>query len=81
MGVADLRDAFNSVSQPAFTCARATMSMSRANDTEWQILVFRGTGADGTEFAIQADRAPASADGLQVARVTAQRLIDQRAKT
>lgn len=75
MGVSDLRDAFNSVAEPAFTCHKATLGYLRANDSEWQILTFNGIGADGTPFEARSDRLRASDDILSSARAVAASLI------
>lgn len=78
MGVGELRAAFNSISQPAFTCTMALLDYERKDTTEFQILRFHGTAADGTTFEIKSDRLRPSADINQAAKETAQRLLDQR---
>lgn len=77
MGVSDLREAFNGVSQPRFACAKATLHYLRANDSEWQVLTFYGIGADGTAFEITSDRLRPNGDVTGLARDTAQRLLDR----
>lgn len=76
MGVADLRDAFNLVTGDAATCRKATMAYSQANDLEWQTLSFYGIRQDESEFTIHSDRVPPGGDLTDMARKTAQRLID-----
>lgn len=78
MGVGELRDAFNSVSQPAFTCTLALLDYVRAHDTESQILLFRGMASDGTAFEIKSDPLRRNADLNNAAKEVAQRLLDQR---
>jgi hypothetical protein len=78
MGINSVKDAFNAVAFPAFTASVAFHDYLRANDTEWQILTFRGTDASGSPFEIKSDRAPGRADLDAVARQTAQRMLDQR---
>lgn len=77
MGVGELRDAFNAVSQPAYTCTLALLDYVRAHDTESQILLFRGTGTDGAPFEIKSDALRANTDLNAAAKVVAQRLLDQ----
>lgn len=78
MGVGELRDAFNSVSQPAFTCTMALLDYARGHDTESQILLFRGTDAAGAPFEIKSDALRANTDLNLAAKEVAQRLLDQR---
>lgn len=78
MGVGELRDNFNAVSQPDFTCTMALLDYERANGKEWQILRFRGTGADGTPFEMVSQDIGPGADLNQAAKETAQRMLDQR---
>ena len=79
MGVADLVSAFNSVTAGKFNCTRATLEYSKANDTEWQILTFYGTDADGVAFVFKADRLRPGGDVIAAARETAQRKLDEAA--
>lgn len=78
MSTGELRENFNSVSQPAFTCTMALLDYDRANGKEWQILRFRGTAADGTSFEVVSQDIGPGVDLNQTARETAQRLLDQR---
>lgn len=78
MGVGELRESFNSVSQPAFVCTLALLDYERAHDSEFQILLFRGTAADGTPFEIKSNRLRGGTDVNNAAKETAQRLLDQR---
>lgn len=78
MGTSDLRDAFNSVSQPAFTCTLAMLDYVRAHDTESQVLRFCGiAAADGSKFDITSDPLRAGVDVNAAAKVVAQRLLDK----
>lgn len=78
MGVGELRTAFNSVSEPAFTATLALLDYERKDTTEFQILLFRGTAADGSAFEIKSDKLRPGTDINQAAKETAQRLLDQR---
>ena len=80
MAAADLVDAFNSVAGDAFTCTRATLGYTRANDTEWQILTFYGTDAQGVAFERKSDRVRPDGDVILAARETAQAALDHFAK-
>ena len=75
MGVKDLRDAFNSVTGGAFTCAVATLAYQQSNGAEWQILSFSGTDAHGQPFDTHSGLLPPSTDLTQAARNTANVLI------
>lgn len=77
MGAGELRSSFNSVSQPAFTCTMALLDYKRGGGAEWQILLFRGTAADGSPFEIKSEGIRAGVDVNQAAKETAQRLLDQ----
>lgn len=79
MGVGELREAFNAVSQPAgITCTLALLDYERHNAVESQVLLFRGTDAAGAAFEIKSDRLRAGTDVNLAAKETAQRLLDQR---
>jgi hypothetical protein len=81
MSVKGLRDAFNEVMGPAGKCQMALLDYVRQGGTEWQILVFSGTYADGSGFSIKSDRLRPVTDVFQAARETAAQLLAQRAKT
>ena len=76
MGVAGLRDAFNSVGAPRYAATMAFMSTERADGAEWSRLRFSGIGSDGSAFEVASDRIPAGADVFLAAKATAQKLID-----
>lgn len=78
MAATDLRDAFNSVSEPTFTCARALLGYETKDATQFQRLTFSGTGSDGSVFEIKSDQIRPDGDVNLAARQTAQRLLDQR---
>lgn len=82
MGVGELRESFNAVSQPAFTCTLALLDYERGHIkgkfVEWQILLFRGTSADGIPFVIKSLRLNRDADLNIIAKAVAQKLLDQR---
>lgn len=78
MGVKELRDAFNQVSEPAANCALALMEYDRHDGVEYQILYFSGNYADGAEFAIKSNRIRPSGDLIVASRETAQRLLETK---
>lgn len=81
MGVAELREAFNSVSEPRFTCNLAQQGYTRLGGKEWQILLFRGTTAAGGDFEIVSQPLEAKTDLNVAAKEAAQQLLDQESTT
>lgn len=77
MGAKDLREAFNSISQPIYNCTMALLDYERAHDVEWQVLTFRGKDQTGVDFAITSGRLQPGVDVNQAARDTAERLLQQ----
>ena len=77
-GAKGLRDSFNLVLGPAGSCSVALLDYVREDGTEWQLLDFSGTWADGSLFRIQSDMVPPKGDVQAAARATAQRLLDTR---
>lgn len=75
MGVAGLREAFNSVAAPAFTASMAFLSTEHADGREWSRLLFRGIRGDGAVFEVASDLLPGGTDVNQAARQVAQKLI------
>lgn len=78
MGVSDLKDNFNSIAGPRYTCLKAYLAYEQADGAEWQRLTFSGTAADGTEFSVQSELLPPHTDVNQAARETAQALLDRK---
>lgn len=76
MGVAELREAFNSVSEPKATCNIATQRYERANGQEWQVLQFHGTTSDGGAFEITSQRLAPRTDLNVAAKEAAQQLLE-----
>lgn len=76
MSIADVRDAFNSVGEPAYSCSRAQMNYTRNAEGEWQILTFTGRTADNAPFSTQSPKLPGGADLQAAAKTAAQALID-----
>jgi hypothetical protein len=76
MGVAELREAFNSVSEPKATCNFATQRYERSNGKEWQVLLFRGTTADGGTFEITSARLEPRTDLNLAAKEAAQQMLE-----
>lgn len=81
MGARELRSAFNEVGGDQAKCIKALLEYERANDTEWQVLYFSGTYADGSTFAIRSDRIRPNSDVNEMARATAARLLEQKRAT
>lgn len=83
MGIGELRAAFNEICQPAFTCTLALLDYEReqlnGKTVEWQVLLFRGTSADGKPFEIKSERHSGDIDLNVAAKEVAQKLLlDQR---
>lgn len=78
MGTKELRDCFNLAAAPAASCSKALLEYERANDTEWQILYFSGSYADGSGFVIKSDRIRPGGDIMAMARATAERVLQQK---
>lgn len=74
-GVKGIRDAFNLEMGDAGACRVALLDYIRQGGTEWQILDFSGTWADGSPFSIKSDRIPPKGDVQAVAAATAQQLL------
>lgn len=80
MGVKNLRESFNQVASPAYTCTLALMDMSRAHDVESPILTFVGTKDTGEKFTISSRPVRKEEDVNLVAAETAQKLVDEESK-
>lgn len=78
MGVSDLKDAFNSVAEPAYSAQKAFLSYETKDTIQFQRLKFSGTSQDGTQFEITSDSVRPSGDVLSAARETAQRLLARK---
>ena len=79
MAVADLIDAFNSVSEPRFTCVKALQWYETKDQTQFQRLRFSGTGENGNVFKIESDLLRPDTDLNEAARAVARRLLNQPA--
>lgn len=77
MGVRELQSAFNDSAGAAASCSKAFLGYVQAGGTEWQILTFNGSFADGSGFVIKSDRIRPSGDVIIAARQTAQALLDK----
>jgi hypothetical protein len=75
MGVSELREAFNAVAAPRFTCQRALLDYQREGTAEWQILSFSGIAADGRAFDVKSARIKPGGDVVVAARETANTLL------
>lgn len=79
MGVGQLRDAFNAVAQPEFTCRKALLSYENAHDVQWQVLTFSGIASNGAEFTVNSQRIEPHGDIIAAATKTAQDFVTKRA--
>ena len=75
MGVRELRETFNMVASPAYSCRQAFLGYDQAHDAESQILTFSGTKADGSPFVEKSRKIRPNEDVVSVARETAQKLV------
>ena len=78
MGVRELRDGFNAVSQPDATANAARMSYVQQGGTEWQVLQFTGSWADGSPFTLKSDRLRPGTDVVLAARMAAIQMLQQK---
>lgn len=78
MGARELKISFNEVAAPAATCSLALLEYERAGGTEYQILYFSGTYADGTGFSIKSNRIRPEGDVNAMARATAEQLLARK---
>ena len=77
MGAGELRDSFNSVSQPSATCTIALLDYERAHGIEFQILWFRGITSDGSTFDIKSDPLRPGSNLNDAAKAAAAQLLKQ----
>lgn len=78
MGTRELRQAFNDVSAPRYTCAKALSWYEPTEGSQVQRLEFSGRGADGNVFVVKSEQFNPSLDPTQIARATAQALLDKQ---
>lgn len=76
MGTKELREAFNSVSQPKANCTLALQGYERDSGGEWQILTFRGTTQGGGTFEIRSNKLKPRTDLNEAAKEAAQQLLE-----
>ena len=75
MGIADLRATFNDACAGQVTCTKATMNYVQQGGTEWQVLCFWGSYANGEPFEIKSDRIRPSGSLLAASKDTAATLL------
>lgn len=78
MAATDLRDAFNAISEPSFTCVRALLTYEPGDNIQFQRLTFSGTGADGSVFEVRSDRLRPGTDVNLAAADVARKLLEDR---
>lgn len=80
MGASDLRDAFNAVAAPRFTCTQAFMDYAGSDHGvpagQFQILKFSGRTDAGNGFEVQSAPLAPETDVNAAAREVAQKLLD-----
>lgn len=81
MGTSELREAFNSLSAPKFTCNEAFQQYTRLGGKEYQLLLFRGNSASGGSFEVVSQPLEAKTDLNVAAKEAAQQLLDQESTT
>lgn len=75
MPVGELRDAFNSITEPNYRCTLVLLDYTRTGGKEWQVLFFRVTSAGGVELEITSDPLPPLTDLTQATKDAAQNLL------
>lgn len=78
MGARELRDTFNLTASPTAVCQKALLEYVPGQGTEFQVLYFSGSYADGTGFTIKSDRIRPSGDVNAMARATAEQLLQRK---
>jgi len=78
MGVRELVQAFNAVAAPRYTCQKALSWYEPTEGPQVQRLEFSGRGADGNGFVVKSEQFNPNIDPTQVARATAQALLDKQ---
>lgn len=78
MGVNELRDMFNLIAAPAFTCSKAFLGYERKHDTEWQKITFSGTTAAGEPFVKESALLRPGTDVNMVARDIATAMVQPK---
>lgn len=77
MGVSNLRESFNSVASPRYTCSMAFLATERdTSGNEWSRLTFRGTGPNGEAFEVASERVMRGEDVVIAAKATAHKLME-----
>lgn len=78
MAATDLRDAFNAVSEPTFTCAKALLGYEHKDEIQFQRMFFSGTGADGSVFDVRSTLLRPGTDVNLAAAAVARQLLEDR---
>lgn len=76
MGIAEVRNAFNEVAQPIFSCTKALMRNEPDAGVEWQVITFYGTANDGAPFEVASTRHHPGDDPNAVAAETAKSFLN-----
>lgn len=78
MGVKELRDSFNLVAEPDASARKAFLSYKMLGLTQYQVLTFQGSFADGAPFEVKSTEIRPGGDAIIAARDTAKTLLAQR---
>lgn len=78
MGVSELRTAFNEIAGPRYNCMKVFSKYERTEAGEMQVLIFSGRGGDGNGFEVRSELFNPNLEASQVARATAQALLDKQ---
>ena len=78
MGIKEIKDSFNLVANPDASARKALLGYKTQGSTQYQILMFWGSWADGTAFEIKSDLIRPNADPVLMARTTAAQLLQSK---
>lgn len=78
MSIRAVLDAFNEVAAPTAVGQKALLEYVPGQGTEFQVLYFSGSYADGVGFTIKSDRIRPSGDVNAMARATAEQLLQRK---
>ena len=80
MSAQQLKEAFNGVASPTYTCGNAYLRYVAVGGTQYQVLEFTGTDADGQPFQVKSDRIKPKGDIYLAARETAAAIVKTKAE-
>jgi hypothetical protein len=80
MAASDLRDIFNSIVNPLFTCERAHLHYVPRSGVEMQVLEFHVMGANGAAEVVKTDPMRAETDLAAATREFAAAYLERKGK-